>query len=82
MLSGVQYQKIDDQGLHVTINDEAQLLDVDTIVVCAGQESVLDLQPALESAGINFSVIGGAYEAAELDAKRAINQGVTLAASL
>jgi 2,4-dienoyl-CoA reductase (NADPH2) len=82
MVADVQYKKIDDQGLHVTINDEPQLLEVDTIVVCAGQVSVLDLQASLVSEGFNFSIIGGAYEAAELDAKRAINQGVRLAASL
>ncbi|MFE8071916.1 NADPH-dependent 2,4-dienoyl-CoA reductase [Marinobacteraceae bacterium S3BR75-40.1] len=82
MVPGVQYTRIDDDGLHVTINDEPRVLDVDTIVVCAGQEPLRELQAALTQAGENVHLIGGADVAAELDAKRAINQGSRLAAEL
>jgi len=81
-LTGCEYLKIDDAGLHVRQGEEAQVLAVDTIVVCAGQESVRDLLTPLEQAGKRVHVIGGADEAAELDAKRAIDQGTRLAATL
>ncbi|WP_144980123.1 NADPH-dependent 2,4-dienoyl-CoA reductase [Halomonas sp. C22] len=81
-LTGCEYLKIDDAGLHVRQGEEAQVLAVDTIVVCAGQESVRDLLAPLEQAGKRVHVIGGADEAAELDAKRAIDQGTRLAATL
>ena len=81
MLSAVEYERIDDAGLHIRVNGEAQVLNVDTIVVCAGQDSVRDLEADLRSAGMNVAVIGGADVAAEIDAKRAIDQGVRLAAS-
>lgn len=81
-LTGCEYLKIDDAGLHIRRDDEEQVLAVDTIVVCAGQESVRDLIAPLSQAGGRVHVIGGADEAAELDAKRAIDQGTRLAATL
>ncbi len=82
MIAGVSYERIDNAGLHITVNGEAKTLPVDTIVVCAGQESQRELQAPLEAAGISVSLIGGADVASELDAKRAIDQGTRLAASL
>ncbi|WNL40054.1 NADPH-dependent 2,4-dienoyl-CoA reductase [Halomonas sp. PAMB 3232] len=81
-LVGCEYLRIDDDGLHIRQNGEEQVLKVDSIVVCAGQESVRDLVTPLESAGGEVYVIGGADEASELDAKRAIDQGMRLAATL
>ncbi|MHB0776326.1 FAD-dependent oxidoreductase [Halomonas sp. WWR20] len=81
-LVGCEYLKIDDDGLHLSVDGEARVLCVDSVVVCAGQESVVDLVEPLKSAGIDVQVIGGAYEAAELDAKRAISQGTRVAADL
>ncbi len=82
MLGGVRYDRIDASGLHVTIDGEARVIEVDTIVLCAGQEPERNLARALEAAGIAHHVIGGADIAAELDAKRAIDQGTRLAAAL
>ncbi|MFF8378243.1 FAD-dependent oxidoreductase [Streptomyces sp. NPDC015661] len=82
MVAGVSYERIDDAGLHVTIDGEAQLLPVDTIVLCAGQEPRRDLYEELVAAGRSAHLIGGADVAAELDAKRAIDQGTRLAAAL
>lgn len=82
MLGSVRYEKIDDEGLHITIHDEPQVLAVDHIIVCAGQESVRNLLEPLETAGISVHIIGGADEAKELDAKRAIDQGARVAADL
>ena len=82
MIGGVTYERIDDAGLHITVDGEPKTLAVDTVVICAGQEPRRDLQAPLEAAGIAFSLIGGADVAAELDAKRAIDQGTRLAASL
>ncbi|NJN46136.1 MAG: NADPH-dependent 2,4-dienoyl-CoA reductase [Candidatus Competibacteraceae bacterium] len=82
MIAGVQYQTIDDQGLHITVGDKPQLLAVDNVVICAGQEPRRDLEADLRVAGVNVHLIGGADVASELDAKRAINQGSRLAASL
>jgi 2,4-dienoyl-CoA reductase (NADPH2) len=79
MLGGVEYLKIDDAGLHIKVNDEIQVLAVDNIVVCAGQEPLKELADGLKS---EHHFIGGADFAAELDAKRAIDQGTRLAASL
>jgi len=76
MFSSCDYQKIDDQGLHLTIAGEAQVLDVDNIIICAGQES---LQTLTEGLTKPFHLIGGADVAAELDAKRAIDQGTRVA---
>ena len=82
MIGGASYDKIDDQGLHVTIDDKTSVLPVDNVIICAGQTSNRDLQGALEEAGINTHLIGGADLAAELDAKRAIEQGTKLALSI
>lgn len=82
MTAGVQYQRIDDAGLHITVDGQSQLLPVDHVVVCAGQEPLRSLQAPLEAAGCRVHLIGGADVAAELDAKRAIAQGTRLAASL
>jgi len=88
MIPGVTYRKIDDEGLHITITPkgseqgEDMLLPVDTIIICAGQEPLRELQAGLESAGMPVHLIGGADVAAELDAKRAINQGCRLAAEI
>jgi 2,4-dienoyl-CoA reductase (NADPH2) len=82
MVNGCEYVKIDDDGLHVTINGESQVLDVDNIIVCAGQVPLRELQEPLQQAGQVVHLIGGADVAAELDAKRAIDQGTRLAATL
>ena len=84
-LSGVNYERIDDDGLHITFGSDrtgARVLAVDNVVVCAGQDSVRELEEALTLAGVATHVIGGAAVAAELDAKRAIRQGTELAAKL
>jgi 2,4-dienoyl-CoA reductase (NADPH2) len=82
MLAGVTYRKIDDAGLHITVDGQDQCLAVDNVVVCAGQEPLRDLKAGLAAAGCQAQVhlIGGADVAAELDAKRAIQQGTELAA--
>ncbi|MER7538516.1 NADPH-dependent 2,4-dienoyl-CoA reductase [Streptomyces sp. NPDC097704] len=82
MVAGVSYERIDDAGLHLTIDGEAQLLPVDTVVLCSGQEPKRDLYEELVAAGRPAHLIGGADVAAELDAKRAIDQGTRLAAAL
>ncbi|AXT86494.1 NADPH-dependent 2,4-dienoyl-CoA reductase [Aeromicrobium sp. A1-2] len=87
MVKGVTYDRIDDDGLHITVatgkdTSESRVLDVDTIVLCTGQESVRDLIEPLETRGVTVHVIGGADVAAELDAKRAIKQATELAARL
>jgi 2,4-dienoyl-CoA reductase (NADPH2) len=81
-INRVEYTKIDDVGLHYTQNEEAKILEVDTIVVCAGQNSLKELVAPLEKANIKVYVIGGADFASELDAKRAIDQGARLAAEI
>ncbi|WP_372667868.1 FAD-dependent oxidoreductase [Amycolatopsis kentuckyensis] len=81
-IPGVAYEKIDDAGLHITVDGAPRLLEVDTVVVCAGQEPVRDLADELRAAGLPVHLIGGADVAAELDAKRAIDQGTRLAAAL
>jgi 2,4-dienoyl-CoA reductase (NADPH2) len=82
MVSGVSYQKVDNDGLHITIDGQYQLLPVDNVVVCAGQEPLRELHDELATAGVTVHLIGGADVAAELDAKRAIDQGARLAASV
>ncbi|TLY51308.1 MAG: NADPH-dependent 2,4-dienoyl-CoA reductase [Gammaproteobacteria bacterium] len=82
ILGGVSYERIDDAGLHVTIDGKAQVIQVDHVVICAGQEPRRDLFDGLKAAGIDVHLIGGADVAAELDAKRAIAQGTRLAAAL
>jgi 2,4-dienoyl-CoA reductase (NADPH2) len=84
MMAGVQYDRIDDQGLHVTVGGEQRLIEVDNVVICAGQDSLAELMPA-EGEGTGspvFHKIGGAALAAELDAKRAIREGAELASRL
>ena len=82
MLSGVSYERIDDQGLHIRIDDQPRVLKVDNIVICAGQLPRRELVEGLEKAGITTHLIGGADVAAELDAKRAIDQGTRVAAQI
>ncbi|NMT63358.1 NADPH-dependent 2,4-dienoyl-CoA reductase [Marinobacter orientalis] len=88
MVAGVSYRRIDDEGLHITVTPkgaeegEGRVLPVDTIIICAGQEPLRELQEGLEAAGMQVHLIGGADVAAELDAKRAIDQGSRLAAEL
>lgn len=82
MVAGVSYDKIDDEGLHITIGDTPRVLDVDHVIVCAGQEPLRELQQGLLDKGLKVHVIGGADVAAELDAKRAIRQGAELAAAI
>lgn len=82
MLSNVTYQKVDDQGFHILVNDEPQVLEVDNVVVCAGQEPLRELQESLEAAGKSVHLIGGAKKASGLDAKRAIKEASYLAAKL
>ena len=79
-LSGVSYRRVDDDGLHLAIDDTIRVLDVEHVVICAGQRSRTDLLAGLREAGISTHLIGGAHLAAELDAKRAIDQGSRLAA--
>jgi 2,4-dienoyl-CoA reductase (NADPH2) len=80
MIAGASYEKIDDQGLHIVVNDKPALLEVDHVIICAGQESYTAMFDELKAAGKNVHLIGGAKEAGELDAKRAIRQGAELAA--
>jgi 2,4-dienoyl-CoA reductase (NADPH2) len=82
MLGNVSYQRFDADGLHITVAGRSQVLPVDHVVVCAGQEPDRSLLDALNTAGIRTHVIGGADVAAELDAKRAIAQGTQLATTL
>jgi len=82
MLAGVSYERIDDAGLHITVDGKPQLLPVDTVILCAGQEPLRELDAPLRAQGIEVHLIGGADVAAELDAKRAIAQGTEVAAAL
>ena len=85
MIGGVNYERIGPQGLFVTYGEkrqDGQLIECDTIVLCAGQEPLRELEAPLRAAGVAVHLIGGAHEASELDAKRAIDQGTRLAASL
>ncbi|OHC22993.1 MAG: NADPH-dependent 2,4-dienoyl-CoA reductase [Pseudomonadales bacterium RIFCSPHIGHO2_12_FULL_40_16] len=83
MLRGVQYKAVTNEGLWIDLAGQDQLLRVDTIVVCAGQESVKDLMPSAEQNTLaNYHIIGGAKLAAELDAKRAIREGAEVAVKL
>ena len=81
-LANVTYHKVDEAGFHISVGDEARLLEVDQVVICAGQEPLRELQAALEAAGETVHLIGGADVAAQLDAKRAIKQASKLVASL
>ncbi|RZF54538.1 NADPH-dependent 2,4-dienoyl-CoA reductase [Acinetobacter halotolerans] len=82
MIAGASYDKVDDQGLHITVNGHSTVLEVDNVVICAGQESYTAMFDQLKADGKNVHLIGGAKEAGELDAKRAIRQGAELAAVL
>jgi 2,4-dienoyl-CoA reductase (NADPH2) len=82
MVPGVTYERIDDAGLHLRVGEDPQVLDVETIVVCTGQEPLRGLAAGLEAVDVPVRVIGGADVAAELDAKRAIKQGTEVAAAL
>ena len=79
MMPGCEYQRIDDQGLHILVDDQEKVLEVDNIVICAGQDPLRELAEGLKKP---YHLIGGADVATELDAKRAINQGTRLAAEL
>ena len=82
MIPGATYDKIDDAGLHLRVGERELVLEVDTVVLCTGQEPNRELYDALVSAGVAVQLIGGADVAAELDAKRAIKQGTEVAAAL
>ncbi|MFD6393868.1 oxidoreductase [Nocardia sp. NPDC055029] len=84
-VGGVNYERIDDAGLHISFgekHEKPRVIEVDNVIVCAGQESVRELEEPLRAAGVDLHLIGGADLAAELDAKRAIDQGTRLAARL
>jgi 2,4-dienoyl-CoA reductase (NADPH2) len=81
MLGGVEYQGVDEEGLHIHVDGQHQVLEVDHVVVCAGQEPQRELHAAVQALGCQVHLIGGADVAAELDAKRAIAQGSRLAAT-
>jgi 2,4-dienoyl-CoA reductase (NADPH2) len=81
-ISGVRYDKIDDEGLHYTLDETQHTLNVDNIILCSGQNSVRELYDQLEKENIQSHIIGGADVAAEVDAKRAIKQAVELAAKI
>ncbi|MBF6273661.1 MULTISPECIES: NADPH-dependent 2,4-dienoyl-CoA reductase [Nocardia] len=84
-IGGVNYERIDDRGLHISFGDKRNrptVIECDNVILCAGQESVRDLVDPLRQAGVRIHLIGGADVAAELDAKRAIDQGTRLAAAL
>ncbi|NVM95169.1 FAD-dependent oxidoreductase [Arthrobacter wenxiniae] len=82
MVPGAEYHRIDDAGLHLRVNGTDTVLAVDTVILCTGQEPRRELQAALEAGGAAVHLIGGADVAAELDAKRAIDQGTRLAARI
>jgi len=85
MIGNVNYERIDDRGLLVTFgkkHEEPTWIEVDNVILCAGQQPLRELQEPLQAAGIPTHLIGGADVASELDAKRAIDQGSRLAARL
>jgi 2,4-dienoyl-CoA reductase (NADPH2) len=82
MLPGVQYKRIDEQGLHIFRDDKAEIIAADTVIICAGQEPLRELQQPLEQAGKRVHLVGGADVAAELDAKRAIKQATEVALTI
>jgi 2,4-dienoyl-CoA reductase (NADPH2) len=82
MIRGATYEGIDDAGLHLMVNDERVTLEVDTVVVCTGQEPQRELYEGLRAAGVHVDLVGGADIAAELDAERAIRQATEVAAAL
>ncbi|MFN2375104.1 MAG: FAD-dependent oxidoreductase, partial [Candidatus Binatia bacterium] len=82
MVPGVSYRRVDDEGLHITVGGKDQVLPVDNVILCAGQEPQRELEAGLKAAGKAVHLIGGADLAVELDAKRAIAQGTELAARI
>ena len=82
MVNGVEYLKVDDQGLHTRVLGETTLFEVDTVIVCAGQLPLRTLYDQAAALGLTAHLIGGAFEAQELDAKRAIDQASRLAAEI
>lgn len=82
MLGGITYERIDDDGLHVRINDESRCLKVDSVIICTGQNELRHLYEPLKQCGRSVHLIGGAFKALELDARHAINQACRLAALL
>ena len=82
MIKGVQYRKIDDAGVHVTVDGKESCIPADTVILCAGQDPKRDLLAGIEGRGAKLHLIGGAREAGELDAKRAMLEGAQLAAAL
>jgi 2,4-dienoyl-CoA reductase (NADPH2) len=82
MLDGVDYRKINDDGVHITRAGETQVIAADTVILCAGQSPERGLVDALTLAGVEHEIIGGAEKAAELDAMRAIEQGVRAALAI
>ena len=78
-VTGVTYSRIDDAGVHITVEGEERVMPADTVVICAGQEPERSLYDELVARGVEAHVIGGAERAAELDAMRAIDQGTRLA---
>jgi 2,4-dienoyl-CoA reductase (NADPH2) len=81
-IPGASYERIDDDGLHITTDGAPRLLEIDDVVICAGQETRRGLYDELRAVGVPAQVIGGADVAAELDAKRAISQGTEAAVAL
>ncbi len=82
MMGGVQYVRIDDEGLHIVHQGASKVIPADHVIICAGQLSLRELQAPLQAAGLRVHLIGGADKALELDAKRAIDQGTRLAVKL
>lgn len=82
MLTGVSYQRIDDEGLHILHEGQPKLLEVDHVVLCAEQEPVNALRAELAAKGIEATLIGGAERAEEIDALRALEQGMKVAYAL
>ena len=82
MVGGVEYLKIDDAGLHTRVGGEPRLFEADTIIVCAGQTPLRAVYDTLQAGGVRAHLVGGAFEAVELDAKRAIDQASRLAAEI
>jgi 2,4-dienoyl-CoA reductase (NADPH2) len=82
MMPGVTYERIDDTGLHISVGGQVQVIEADTVVICAGQEPCRELEGSLRASGTPFTLIGGADVAVELDARRAIAQGTEVALDL
>jgi 2,4-dienoyl-CoA reductase (NADPH2) len=79
LLLGVEYQKIDEKGLHLIIDGQSTILEVDSIILCTGQDEERDIYQELHDAGLSTHLLGGAFKALELDAKQVIEQATRLA---